>query len=135
MEMALKELGRLNSEKANTHLRGGEWKTIKVKPPDRDSNHDLPVLGSLALHETSALAIEAGFIDIIGVNYLVWLTCLLGASCSALVAPPCLPQYGGGLPLLLPYYGADSASAAAAAAAAATGAGPSTAAAAAAAAA
>nr|CAD7450990.1 unnamed protein product [Timema bartmani] len=49
---------------------------------------------------------------------LVWLTCLLGASCSALVAPPCTPQYGGGLPLLLPYYGVDSASAAAAAAAA-----------------
>nr|CAD7411332.1 unnamed protein product [Timema poppensis] len=54
------EWRRLTLEKVNPHLRG-----VKVEnhlgettpnSPDRDSNLDLPVLGSLAQHESSALA-------------------------------------------------------------------------------
>nr|CAD7601588.1 unnamed protein product [Timema genevievae] len=55
-----KELGRLNIEEVNPHLHGGRVKNRlgKTTPisPERDSNLDLPVLGSLAQHETSALA-------------------------------------------------------------------------------
>nr|CAD7458649.1 unnamed protein product [Timema tahoe] len=60
-----KELGRFNLEEANPHLRGGrvENHSGKTTPssPDRDSNLDLPVLGSLAQHKTSALANCATF--------------------------------------------------------------------------
>nr|CAD7454225.1 unnamed protein product [Timema tahoe] len=55
------ELGRLNIEEVNPQLWGGiiENHLGKTTPssPERDSNLDLPVLGSLAQHETSALAI------------------------------------------------------------------------------
>ncbi|CAG2053512.1 unnamed protein product [Timema podura] len=55
-----KELGRLNLEKVYPHLCGGrvENNLGKTTPssPDRDSNLDLPVLGSRAQPETSALA-------------------------------------------------------------------------------
>nr|CAD7194847.1 unnamed protein product [Timema douglasi] len=54
------ELGRLNLEEVNPHLRGGRVANNLGKntpsSPDRDSNLDLPDLGSLAQHETSALA-------------------------------------------------------------------------------
>nr|CAD7461275.1 unnamed protein product [Timema tahoe] len=54
-----KESGRLNIEE-NPHFHGGrvENHVGKITPssPQRDSNLDLPVLGSLARHETSALA-------------------------------------------------------------------------------
>nr|CAD7448407.1 unnamed protein product [Timema bartmani] len=52
---------RLNLEEVNPNLRGGrvENRLVKTTPssPDRDSNLDLPVLGSLAQHDTKALAI------------------------------------------------------------------------------
>nr|CAD7449314.1 unnamed protein product [Timema bartmani] len=55
----------------NPHFPGGRVKNSLGKPtpssPDRDSNLDLPVLGSLAQDETSALAnyaTEAGYIPI-----------------------------------------------------------------------
>nr|CAD7451836.1 unnamed protein product [Timema tahoe] len=61
------ELGRLKIEEVKLHLRGGRVKNHlgKTTPssPERDSNLDLPVLGSLAQHETSSFAnyaIEAG---------------------------------------------------------------------------
>nr|CAD7441566.1 unnamed protein product [Timema bartmani] len=54
------ELGRLNLEEVNPHLRGGRVENHlgKTTPssPDLDTKLDLSVLGSLALHETSALA-------------------------------------------------------------------------------
>nr|CAD7437595.1 unnamed protein product [Timema bartmani] len=54
------ELRRLNIEEVNPHLRGGRLENHlgKTAPSslERDSNLDLPVLGSLAQHETSALA-------------------------------------------------------------------------------
>nr|CAD7461961.1 unnamed protein product [Timema tahoe] len=56
------ELGTLNLEEVNQHLSGGkvEKHLEKITPisisPDQDSNLDLPVLGSLAQHETSTLA-------------------------------------------------------------------------------
>ncbi|CAG2063406.1 unnamed protein product, partial [Timema podura] len=53
------ELGRLNLEKVNPHLCGGRVENHLGKPlssPRLDSNLDLPVLGSLAQHETSVLA-------------------------------------------------------------------------------
>nr|CAD7447990.1 unnamed protein product [Timema bartmani] len=54
------ELGKLNLEEVNQHLSGGkvEKHLEKITPisPDQDSNLDLPVLGSLAQHETSTLA-------------------------------------------------------------------------------
>nr|CAD7463150.1 unnamed protein product [Timema tahoe] len=57
-----KELGRLNLEEVNPHLRGGgvENHIGKTTPssPDRDSNIDLPVLGGRAQH-ASALANSA----------------------------------------------------------------------------
>nr|CAD7587351.1 unnamed protein product [Timema genevievae] len=52
-------LGRLNLEEVNSHLRGGRVENHLGKTtssPDRESNLNLPVLGSLARHETSALA-------------------------------------------------------------------------------
>nr|CAD7599769.1 unnamed protein product [Timema genevievae] len=56
-------IGRLNLEEVNPHLRGGivENHLGKTTPssPNRDSNLDLPVLGSLAQHETSVLANHA----------------------------------------------------------------------------
>nr|CAD7604288.1 unnamed protein product [Timema genevievae] len=52
---ALKELGRLNVEEVNPHLRGGRVENHlgKTTPssPDRDSNLDLPVLEGLAQHD------------------------------------------------------------------------------------
>nr|CAD7448664.1 unnamed protein product [Timema bartmani] len=49
------ELGRLNLEEVNPHLRGGRVENHlgKTSPssPDRDSNLDLPVLGGLAQHD------------------------------------------------------------------------------------
>nr|CAD7199198.1 unnamed protein product [Timema douglasi] len=58
--IVLKGLGRLNTEEVNPHLPRGAWKTILGKTthssPERDSNLDLPGLGSLAQHETSVLA-------------------------------------------------------------------------------
>nr|CAD7265233.1 unnamed protein product [Timema shepardi] len=57
------ELGRLNLEEVNLHLRGGrvENHSGKTTPssPERDSSLDLPILGSLAHHETSALTNQA----------------------------------------------------------------------------
>nr|CAD7435408.1 unnamed protein product [Timema monikensis] len=55
------ELVRLNLEEVKPQLRGGrEKRGLKLKTtsssPDRDSNLDLPVLCSLARHETSVLA-------------------------------------------------------------------------------
>nr|CAD7452446.1 unnamed protein product [Timema tahoe] len=54
------ELGRLNIEESKQHLRGMIvenylWKTTPSSP-ERDSDLDLPILDSLAQHETSALA-------------------------------------------------------------------------------
>ncbi|CAG2055823.1 unnamed protein product [Timema podura] len=50
-----KELGRLNLEEVNPHLRGGKVENHlgKTTPssPDRDSNLDLPVLGGRAQHD------------------------------------------------------------------------------------
>nr|CAD7587593.1 unnamed protein product [Timema genevievae] len=49
------ELGRLNLEEVNPHLRGGRVENHlgKTTPssPDRDSNLDLPVLEGLAQHD------------------------------------------------------------------------------------
>nr|CAD7452365.1 unnamed protein product [Timema tahoe] len=64
------DLRMLNIEEVKAHLCGGRvenhlGKTTSSKP-DRDSNLDLPVLGSLAQHETSMLAnyaIEAYLVD------------------------------------------------------------------------
>nr|CAD7437463.1 unnamed protein product [Timema bartmani] len=57
------ELGRLNIEEVNLHLRGrrvgNNLGKTPSSSPERDSNLDLPVLGSLAQHETSALANHA----------------------------------------------------------------------------
>nr|CAD7453543.1 unnamed protein product [Timema tahoe] len=54
------ESGRLNIDEVNSHLRGGRVENHLGKTtsslPERDSNLDLPVVGILALHETSALA-------------------------------------------------------------------------------
>nr|CAD7611740.1 unnamed protein product [Timema genevievae] len=54
------ELRRLNLKEVNLHLCGGRVENHlgKTTPssPDRDSNIDLLVLGSLAQHETSVLA-------------------------------------------------------------------------------
>nr|CAD7445659.1 unnamed protein product [Timema bartmani] len=56
-----REWGRLNLDEVNPHLRGGrervENRLGKSTPssPDRDSNLDLLVLSSLALHEISAV--------------------------------------------------------------------------------
>nr|CAD7439788.1 unnamed protein product [Timema bartmani] len=52
------------ADEVNPHLRvEREWKTISEPPPpssiNRDLNLDLPVLGSLSQHETSALANHA----------------------------------------------------------------------------
>nr|CAD7193851.1 unnamed protein product [Timema douglasi] len=54
------ELGRLNLEEVNPHLHGGRLENHLGPPhrsisPDQDSNLDLPVLNSLAQHETSML--------------------------------------------------------------------------------
>nr|CAD7201635.1 unnamed protein product [Timema douglasi] len=54
------ELGRFNLEEVNPHLRGGKSgkqfrKPLLPSSSDRDSNLDLPVLGSLVQHETSSL--------------------------------------------------------------------------------
>ncbi|CAG2061440.1 unnamed protein product [Timema podura] len=54
------ELERLNIEKVNPHLRGGRVENHLGKnhpsSAERDSNLDLPVLGSLAHNEISASA-------------------------------------------------------------------------------
>nr|CAD7395275.1 unnamed protein product [Timema cristinae] len=55
-----KELGRLDLEEVNLHSHGGNVENHLGPPhrpisPDRDSNLDLPVLNSLAQHETSVL--------------------------------------------------------------------------------
>nr|CAD7448800.1 unnamed protein product [Timema bartmani] len=78
-----KEWGRLNLEEVNPHLRRGRVENHlgKTTPssPDRDSNFDLPILRSLAPHETSALAnyaTEAGR-EIVGttVTFFLFRTC------------------------------------------------------------
>nr|CAD7567410.1 unnamed protein product [Timema californicum] len=57
------ESGRLNIEEVNPNLSGGKVESHlgKAEPisPERDSNLDLPVLGSLSQHKTSALANHA----------------------------------------------------------------------------
>nr|CAD7588254.1 unnamed protein product [Timema genevievae] len=64
-----KELGRLNLEKVNPHLRGGRVENHlgKTTPssPDRDLNLDLPVLGGLAQHDrrVSQLRHRGGPVD------------------------------------------------------------------------
>nr|CAD7443389.1 unnamed protein product [Timema bartmani] len=54
------ELRRLNSEEVNLHLRGGRVENHlgKTTPssPNRDSNLDLPIIGSIAQHESNELA-------------------------------------------------------------------------------
>nr|CAD7265046.1 unnamed protein product [Timema shepardi] len=54
------ELGRLNIEEVNPHLRGGRVENHlgKTTPSssERDSNLDPPILGSLAQHETCVLS-------------------------------------------------------------------------------
>nr|CAD7439383.1 unnamed protein product [Timema bartmani] len=49
------ELGGLNLEEVNPHLRGGRVENhlgkTTLSSPDRDSNHDLPVLGGRAQHD------------------------------------------------------------------------------------
>nr|CAD7440966.1 unnamed protein product [Timema bartmani] len=51
----MKELGRLNLEEVNPHLRGGRVENHlgKTTPssPDRDSNLDIPVIGGLTQHD------------------------------------------------------------------------------------
>nr|CAD7571807.1 unnamed protein product [Timema californicum] len=57
------ELGRMNIEEVTPHLHGRRVKTTPSSP-ERDLNLDLPVLGSLAQHDTSTLVnytTEAGF--------------------------------------------------------------------------
>nr|CAD7440678.1 unnamed protein product [Timema bartmani] len=53
--LTARELGRLNIEEVNPHLRGGRVENHlgKTPPssPDRDSNLDFPVLGSRAQHD------------------------------------------------------------------------------------
>nr|CAD7590058.1 unnamed protein product [Timema genevievae] len=53
--LPVRELGRLNLEEVNPHLRGGRVENHlgKTTPssPDRDSNLDLPVLSGLAQHD------------------------------------------------------------------------------------
>ncbi|CAG2057409.1 unnamed protein product, partial [Timema podura] len=52
-EVERKRMSIRRSGKSTTHTCvEGDWKTIWEKPPDRDSNLDFPVLGSLAQHET-----------------------------------------------------------------------------------
>nr|CAD7395509.1 unnamed protein product [Timema poppensis] len=54
------ELGRLNIEEVNPHLREGRVENHLGKTtscsPEQNSNLDLPVLGCIAQHESSALA-------------------------------------------------------------------------------
>nr|CAD7588923.1 unnamed protein product [Timema genevievae] len=56
--LPIQELGGLNLEEVNPHLRGGRVENHlgKTTPssPDRDSNLDLPVLGGLAQHDLRA---------------------------------------------------------------------------------
>ncbi|CAG2055927.1 unnamed protein product, partial [Timema podura] len=55
VDVQFKELGGLNLEEVNPHLRGGRVENHlgKTTPssPDRDSNLDLPVLGGRAQHD------------------------------------------------------------------------------------
>ncbi|CAG2056041.1 unnamed protein product [Timema podura] len=59
----LQSLGRFNIEEVNPHLHGRRMENHigKTTPssPERDSNTDLPVLGNLAQHISSALANHA----------------------------------------------------------------------------
>nr|CAD7263608.1 unnamed protein product [Timema shepardi] len=57
----MNELGRLNIEEVNPHLRGGRVKIhLGKKSPtssyERGLNPDFPILGRLAQHKTSTLA-------------------------------------------------------------------------------
>nr|CAD7570515.1 unnamed protein product [Timema californicum] len=55
----LVKLGRLNEEEVNPHWNGGRVENHfgkKKNSPERDSNLDFPIIGSLAQHETSSLA-------------------------------------------------------------------------------
>nr|CAD7198246.1 unnamed protein product [Timema douglasi] len=56
----LRKLGRLNVEKVNTNIPGGRVEKplgkITLSSPERDSDLNLPILGSPDQHETSALA-------------------------------------------------------------------------------
>ncbi|CAG2058540.1 unnamed protein product [Timema podura] len=58
--MFQKELGRLNFKEVNPHLRGGRVQNHLETPTphssDRDSNLDLPGLGSMAQQKISVLA-------------------------------------------------------------------------------
>nr|CAD7571517.1 unnamed protein product [Timema californicum] len=69
-----KELRRLNIEEVNPHLCGGRVENLLGKTtsssPERDSNHDLPVLGSIAQQKTSALA---NFATEAGIHFLTFL--------------------------------------------------------------
>nr|CAD7411773.1 unnamed protein product [Timema cristinae] len=63
-------VGRLNTDEVRPHLRGRRVENNLGKTtsssPERDLNLDLPILGSLAQHETSALAnhsTEAGIVS------------------------------------------------------------------------
>nr|CAD7433729.1 unnamed protein product [Timema monikensis] len=82
-----RELGKLNIEKVDPHSRGGrvENHSGKTTPssPERDSNLNLPVIGSLALHENSALAnhtTEAS--PYLCCSFCVFLTLLSCLSCD-----------------------------------------------------
>nr|CAD7603173.1 unnamed protein product [Timema genevievae] len=55
LESSSEELGRLNIEEVNPHLRGGRVENhlgkTTLSSPDRDSNLDFPILGSRAQHD------------------------------------------------------------------------------------
>nr|CAD7589541.1 unnamed protein product [Timema genevievae] len=70
--VAVEELGRLNLEEVNPHLRGGRVENHLGKStpssPDRDSNHDLPVLDGLAQHDwrtTRTTEVQCGSVSIV----------------------------------------------------------------------
>nr|CAD7439539.1 unnamed protein product [Timema bartmani] len=81
----------MGAAEVNPHLRGGVENNLgKTTPssPERDSNLDLPVLGSLAQHDTSALAnycmppSYTGFCCIISPGRY-WVGCsFIGAECG-----------------------------------------------------
>nr|CAD7588077.1 unnamed protein product [Timema genevievae] len=62
IHLSTDELGRLNLEEVNPHLRGGgvENQFGKTTPssPDRDSNLDLPILEGLAQHDLRPLILQ-----------------------------------------------------------------------------
>nr|CAD7455168.1 unnamed protein product [Timema tahoe] len=64
LSLHMRELGRLNMEEVNPHLRGGKVGKPPPSSPDRDSNLDLLVLGSLVQHTTRTLANYATEADV-----------------------------------------------------------------------